>query len=557
MKSRTLLPVVLALGLSQCNKAPVASTSAPASGLNVVTEGLSPHFLTVASRLDVGGASFTYSEEEATMKMLAGIFEEILKSLPAEESAKLPPGLSVRKVFTLLGLDSLKASGSSSRALPGGVNHNRSFAFTPQGRKGLLSITGGPAAPLITRQIAVKDTDLALEFPLHLNEFVTEAWTTAMSMVPAEQQPMIEAMAAQKQPPLGLSYKEMAEKIDFQIALLASLMPEAPIQTPGTPVTFPGVNAALVIDRVGWLVPHLRQQFMPMLTAAGGPVEATDANGVISGKFRAPMGPPPMDFQPAFLLDEKAGRLLIATRPGYLAALLGKDDKLTAHPEFQAAWKDLPADGNGCLYASSRFIQALTAGLKQGGALTAAADPAGAATTAKIIDLIPKYIHGPQAVCYANLPDGILTAANVSLPAANPSSISSLTTIAVLSSLAVPAFNAVQKQGNDMKTLNNGKQVVLGLKQYAIDHEGKYPADLRALLTEGILTDERLLTCDGAPWLYDRTLTDASPGVSIVLAAPAPVKKGNRQERLVIRNDGRAETISEDLFQSTRDYNLK
>ncbi|MBL9131798.1 MAG: hypothetical protein JNG86_11395 [Verrucomicrobiaceae bacterium] len=513
--------------------------------------------MAVTSQLDLGGASFTYSEEEATMKMLGGIFEEILKSLPAEESAKIPPGLSVRKIFGLLGLDSLKASGTSSRALPGGVNHNRSFAYTPQGRKGLLSLTGGPAAPLLTRELASKDTDLALEFPLHLNEFATEAWTTVMSMVPAEQQPMIEAIAGQKQPPFGMSYREMAEKIDLRVAILAKLMPEAPIATPGSPVTFPGVDAAIVIDRLGWLKDALKQQFMPMLTAQGGPIEATDAGGIVSGKFRGPMMPPPMDFQPAFLLDEKADRLIIATRPGYLAALLVKDNKLVGQPEFEAAWKGLPAEGNGCLYASGRCVEALTAAMKQGVALTAATDPSGAAMAGKIFDILPKYVHGPQAVCYANLPDGILSAGNVSLPSANPASISSITTLAILSSIAVPAFSSVQRQGNEMKAVNNGKQLYIALKQYAAGHNGSYPAELSALLTENILTDASLLTSDGAPWLYDRTLTDSSPGISILLAAPAPKQAGSRLERQIIRNDGRSESIPEDDFQRTKDYNLK
>ncbi len=553
MNSRIILPLVVALGLTHCNKAPT-ETAASSTGLNLVTEGVSPHFQAVASKLDIGGASFTYSEEEATMKMLAGFFESALDALPAEEKTKLPPGFTIKKIFALLGLDSIKASGTSSRAVTGGANHNRSFAFTPQGRKGLLSLTGGAAAPLLVRELAAKDTDLAIEFPLFLKSLATESWPMMLNMVPAAERPMIEAMAEQKQPPFGMSYREMAEKIDLRLAIIATLSPDKPITIPGSPISYPGADLAIVIDRLGWLKDALKQNFMPMLTAAGGPIEATDKDGIVSGKFRAPMMPAPMDFQPAFLLDDKADRLIIASRPEYLATLLVKENKLVGQPEFDAAWKGLPTEGNGCIYASSRFLQTFTQSMKQS---AAASDPKSAEMAGKVFDMLAQYLKGPQAVCYANQPDGILSVGNVSLPSANPASISSITTIAVLSSLAVPAFNSVQRKGGEMKELNSGKQIAIALKQYAADHGGKYPPTIQTLATENILTDERLLTFKGQPWLYDSTLTDTSPGRSIILAAPTPTQVGTRTDRLVVRHDGSAEYMPDDLFQSAKEYNLK
>ena len=555
MTSRILLSAILVIGFTQCNKAPVDAASS-SSGIKVVTEGASPHFDAVASHLEIGGASFSYSEEEGAMKMLTGLFEEILRGLPAEEAAKLPPGLSVRKIFTLIGLESVKASGSSSRTLASGANHNRSFAFTPLGRKGLLSLTGGPATPFLTREMAPQGADLAIEFPLRLTELAAE-WPTILSMLPAEERPMVEAMSGQKMPPLGLSFLEMAQKTDLRLAIIATLNPDQPIAAPGSPLTFPGVDLAIVIDRLGWIKDSLKQQFMPMVMAPGGPIEATDADGIVSGKFRAPMMPAPMDFQPAFLLNEKADRLIIATRPAYLAALLVKENKLTSQPDFEAAWTGMPAEGNGCVFASGRFVQAYVDMMKQSVAMTAATDPAGAAMTGKVIDALAKYFHGPQASCWANLPDGILSVGNVSVPSINPSSISSVTAVAIVASLAVPAFTSIQKQGGKLKSANSGKQVLMGLKQYAASHDSKYPADLKALLSEGILDDETLLTFDGAPWLYDSTLTDTSPGISIVLAASAPGGTPAKPERLVVRNDGRVSFIPEEDFQRTKDYNLK
>lgn len=556
------LAVPLVLGLSQCNKAPVSDGGGSgAAGLNMVTEGGSPHFQAVASKLEIGGASFTYAEEGEIMGIITTLFEEVLKVMPEEERAKLPPNFSFKKVFSLVGLDSIKASGMSSRKLPDGLNHSRSFIHTPEGRHGLLTLTGGAAEPFITTGLAAKDTDLALEFPLHLKDFFAEAWPLVVEYTPKEQLPMVEAMASAPQPPLGISYKEMAEKTSVRIALLATLMPEQSIAAPGAPVTFPGVNAAIVIDKLGWLKDVLKQQFLPMLLQPESPMELLSKGAVTVGRFKSPVGPAPMDFQPTFSLEDATDRLIIATRPGYLEAL-SKGPRLAEQPEFTAAWKGLPKEGNGCTYVSKRFMTTLMDGIRGAAASSPTAEK-DAAVVGKIVDLLAKYAKSSMAVAYANQGDGILTVGNTSLPMASPGSISSITTMAILSSLAAPMMNSVKQQGSQTKLISNGREVMLALKLYAGDHDGKYPAELQELITSGTLTNADLLTLastpteEKKPWLYDKTLTDTSPGICMVLAAPFTTGSGGKKTRIVVRNDGSAESIPEDDFQRAKDYNLR
>jgi prepilin-type N-terminal cleavage/methylation domain-containing protein len=47
--------------------------------------------------------------------------------------------------------------------------------------------------------------------------------------------------------------------------------------------------------------------------------------------------------------------------------------------------------------------------------------------------------------------------------------------IAILASIALPAFSAVQERAKQTKDLSNGKQVVLSLKQFALDNNGVFP----------------------------------------------------------------------------------
>lgn len=553
-----VFPVIF--GLSQCNKEPTADADS-GDGLALVTEGVSPHFQAVASRLEAGGASFTYAEEGEVMDLVSTLLEEVVKAMPEEEKAKMPAGFSIKKVFSLLGLDSIKASGMSSRKLPDGVNHSRSFIYTPEGRRGLLTLSGGPAEPFLVTSLAAQNTDLALEFPLHLKDLFAQAWPMLMEYTPKEQLAMVEAMASAPQPPLGISYKEMAEKTSLRLALIATINPGQSIAAPGAPMPLPGMDAAIIIDKLGWLRDVLKQQFLPMLLQPDSPVELLSKGAVTVGRFKAPMGPAPMDFQPTFSLEDEAGRLVIATRPGYLDAL-SKAPKLAEQAEFTAAWKGLPKEGNGCAYASRRFMSTLMDGIKDAASSSPVADK-DAAIVGKMMSLLGKYARSSMAVAYANQPDGILTVSNTSLPMASPSSISSITTMAVLSSLAMPMFTSVQQQGNQAKLLTNGRQVLVAIKIYAGENGGKYPATLQELVTSGALQDAELLTLaktagmEKEPWLYDRTLTDAAPGISMVLAAPFTIKSGGKETRLVIRNDGRAETIAEADFQRAKDYNLR
>ncbi len=563
-----ILPLLALLGLAQCNRsaAPAAVEASP--GLTLVTEGGSPHFLAVASKLDVGGASFTYAEEENVMGLLGGFFEEIFKNMPEKEKAQLPPNFSFKKMMNITGLDSIKATGTSSRKVAVGMNHHRSFAYTPEGRKGLLSLTGGPAEPLLAPALAPQDTDLALEFPLHLKDLVAEAWPAILESAPKEQRAMLEAMASAPQPMLGMSYRELAEKLSVRVALFATMMPEQSMSAPGAAVSLPGVNAAIVIDKLGWIKDVLKSQVLPMLQSPGSPVEVQEVNGAIVGRFSGPMGPPPMDFQPAFLFDEAGGRLIIATRPGYYDAVMAKGEKLGTQPDFARVWEGMPAEGNGCLFLSKRLMVAVIDAIKAEGTASAAKatgkDKESNEMAMTLINMISSHARYPQAFCSANQPDGILSVSNSSIPTMNPGSFSSITTLAVLSSLAVPAFASVQQRGAQVKTLSDGRQVLIALKTHAAGNGGKYPKKLQELIDSGALTKPELLTVASGPgaelkpWLYDSTLTPQSAGITIVLAAPEVTQgSGGKETRVVIRNDGRAEALPEEDFQRVKDYYLR
>ena len=158
-------------------------------------------------------------------------------------------------------------------------------------------------------------------------------------------------------PPLGISGKQMMEKLDARIGIFLRLDPTQKFQpTPDAPV-MPGADGVIAIDRLGWLVEALKPQFMPMLSLPGGPVKVTDEGGVLTVRFTSPVGPPPMDFQPVVRFDSKADRILIATRPAIFDSVVAGREKITQGADFTQAWRDLPNEGNACIYASSRLLR--------------------------------------------------------------------------------------------------------------------------------------------------------------------------------------------------------
>jgi prepilin-type N-terminal cleavage/methylation domain-containing protein len=55
-----------------------------------------------------------------------------------------------------------------------------------------------------------------------------------------------------------------------------------------------------------------------------------------------------------------------------------------------------------------------------------------------------------------------------------------ITIIAVLASIALPAFSGIKERGDQTKDLSNVKQIALGLKQFAVDHNSVYPSKVPA-----------------------------------------------------------------------------
>jgi hypothetical protein len=124
-----------------------------------------------------------------------------------------------------------------------------------------------------------------------------------------------------------------------------------------------------------------------------------------------------------------------------------------------------------------------------------------------------------------------------------------LTFVAILASLAVPAFSSIRQKAEQAKTMIQAKQIVVGIKLYAAEHEGSLPPTLATLYEEDILDDGRMpdspvgKESPAAAWDYlGAGMKDSADGKTIILVS----RKADRaKKKIVARLDGSAELVSE------------
>lgn len=75
--------------------------------------------------------------------------------------------------------------------------------------------------------------------------------------------------------------------------------------------------------------------------------------------------------------------------------------------------------------------------------------------------------------------------------------------------LAIPAQDVISDKSNQMKATSNCRQIMMAMKAYAADHNGKYPTGetanevFRELIRAGILEDERIFGCPLSGYIPD------------------------------------------------------
>jgi prepilin-type N-terminal cleavage/methylation domain-containing protein len=122
-----------------------------------------------------------------------------------------------------------------------------------------------------------------------------------------------------------------------------------------------------------------------------------------------------------------------------------------------------------------------------------------------------------------------------------------ITIIAVLASIALPAFTGVKERGDQTKDLSNAKQIALALRQFAIDNNGSYPAKAPAGDYSSAPPTQPATSNDAFWWLFPNYLQSEQ----IFATAGSAYTPGNPDNKLDPAN---ATTRSDTLKQGENSF---
>lgn len=87
--------------------------------------------------------------------------------------------------------------------------------------------------------------------------------------------------------------------------------------------------------------------------------------------------------------------------------------------------------------------------------------------------------------------------------------------LVILAGLADPFSAPLQDKGRQMQAANNGRQILISLRGYAADHNGRFPEGatsndaFRELFKGGLIDDERAFTASYSPFQPDNQIGEA------------------------------------------------
>lgn len=161
-----------------------------------------------------------------------------------------------------------------------------------------------------------------------------------------------------------------------------------------------------------------------------------------------------------------------------------------------------------------------------------------------IFTAIPAVICGHMAISRINRSGGRETGRGLAITGLVAGYLM-IAILPIMIALMVPTFAIVQEKAIEAKSMANARQIVVSCRQYAGDHDGRYPPDLETLVNEGVITDDTILRC---PLLKDDTqigyhyfgasMGNTDAGDKVILISKAANRKG---ERVVAFNDSSVE----------------
>ena len=450
----------------------------------------SPAYDAVSPELDAGGAYYVYMNGEESFqafektldaygKIFGGITAAASRNDPsAPDFAQLFGSISA--VYRASGLADVDGFGSSAAKLKSGLYREKGVLHRPEGKaQGFVwQLFGRPAHPLDSIKMLPPSTSMACFSDLDINT----VRASLKASLKAQGKDLALAKIAEleaKAKAEGFDIDEQFASLDDQIGYIVSFedgkVGGMPFPSPGF-ASFIKVKDDRLFNFIAAKAPELK------------PVERNGAKVLASSAQ-----PTPMPLRPMVAL--KDSYLIFASSEQLMNSVFMAMDggpNITSSSEFQRLSEGVKLEGNAFFY----YDNTVGVVMKKMLPIMTAMSAAGGANQ----DVLGMFDFDYQSFrVVRQIPGGIAWHGNSS---SNKASIGAagIAPMAVMAGMLLPALNSAREKARRISCAANLKQLMLGMKQYAMDHTDKFPepsgaAGLEVLRKGDYITDPKIYVC--------------------------------------------------------------
>lgn len=431
-------------------------------------------FDAVASKLQTGGNLYLYISASDWFKELKAAGESIKKifrlsrpSMFAPKQEDVAKGVDFAlALIKSAGMDELSGVGASSVLIGDGLYHGVVFFHHwPENNKGMIWNAFGDK-DRVKEAMALAPDDTAAMFYTGMDLRLLWNWFKEQ----ATKSGIRELIKAVNNAPSELKKKDidLERFLDcFGGSLGVFLVLDKNRQTvaPFAPnVQFPQPAVAFVFDVNNDYVFGLLKD---KIVGRAIPPKANPPKN-IAKRFFVPMPIPIPGVAP--VVEQRNGKLVIASLPGLVDKLFADTDRLKDSEEFKRLAKGVTLNGCGVSYFSPRLLVQIKKLLK--------ALPQPAMRDMSIWRFYDN-LDSAVGVCVTRaLSDGLITESNSGAKACNVLFIkAAIAPLALATGMMLPAMNKARAKARRISSAANLKQIGVALRQYSIDSSDMFPIE--------------------------------------------------------------------------------
>lgn len=427
----------------------------------------SANFEAVASRLDLGGESFTYTDFGSAMKEAGPKLGELFRGL-GQISGNSDPQLMmlgmlpIEQIVDTLGVSNLAAYGASSY-WDGSQYHNKSVIQMPDGVKGIFTIIGDSAHDFTGLAMAPATTDVFMEFDFKSRAVEAMIHSVAKTMYGDQSDQFVEGILSAPVSPEGPTWADILAKSNTTATLVMELgeMQSMEMGELGE-MSFPTSKSLVRLTGMAWLIND-------------GLIPTEDMQIVEDGDITIYVMPPdefdlikqPEGMEQSFAT--KGTDLYFLNDRDYLKKCLSAKGGLASTPAFKAATQGFPNQGNFLLYVSKESANSMIDFRDS----MAEAIPEMKSILPFYDFMFPLMNISKQEKDLACITvvdaQSIYSAARWPVPHSGMGSTGNVMTIGMLSAMAIPAFQKVREQSREKAITNNLRIVASAGMQYILE----------------------------------------------------------------------------------------